>query len=522
MSRVRPGPALQRAHSRLLWLIGACIVALICTVHGITDPDFWWHLAIGRLIGQSGIPTTEPFAFAHSQFSWVGQQWLFEVMLAHLTAWGGAVADMVVMGLVGAAAFFVAGMSGTRRSQVVGPALAISVVINGFVAAQVMGVRGQIISVLGVAIVVFILSRWREADQHTVGRLRGDRIVWLLPPLFLLWANFHAGFIAGLAIIAVMCVLPRRPSWGISGHRTPLIGALAVSLIATLITPAGIHLYPYISQTFFNPTLTQLITEWQSPNFHNTLLRLLELEIVALVALWCLDDGPPQWADVVLAGGAVIATLDAQRNVALFAVIATPQLARYGQAVWQRHHHRLRIRPRALYAPTKAAAIVTAIGLLLCCSAGVGVGLRPLFVTAHTDPAAGFGWPEYAADYVAAHFPGQRIFSTYEDGGYLAYRFPKGRVVYIYGESAVFGDATLQQYANIAFLAPNWLSLFDSLDARHAILPEDEPDVAALRELGWTLNCYDSSAQSVVMSAGGPPLTATSPSGIDLSTLPAC
>ena len=43
-------------------------------------------------------------------------------------------------------------------------------------------------------------------------------------------------------------------------------------------------------------------------------------------------------------------------------------------------------------------------------------------------------YPEAAAGYVAAHFPGQRIYTVDTWGGYLAYRFPDGRVVFLYDE----------------------------------------------------------------------------------------
>ena len=54
--------------------------------------------------------------------------------------------------------------------------------------------RRRPVSVLGVGIVLYVLARWREG--------RGGA-VWILPPVFLLWANIDTFFVAGILIVAV-------------------------------------------------------------------------------------------------------------------------------------------------------------------------------------------------------------------------------------------------------------------------------------------------------------------------------
>jgi len=127
--------------------------------------------------------------------------------------------------------------------------------------------------------------------------------------------------------------------------------------------------------------------------------------------------------------------------------------------------------------------------------------------------------PAAAADYVAAHFPGQRLLSSDADAGYLAYRFPSGRVVFVYDEIGIFGTGPLTSYLDIATISGSWKALLVRYRLRHAVLGVDSADTSALLQLGWTVNCYDAASGRVVMSAGGSPPTSTPPSP---SSAPTC
>ena len=204
-----PGPARDREHraanagptaSRIAWIGAAAIVVLVLTVQPFSDTDVWWHLALGRLITTSGIPAHEPFSFLPAAHAWVGQQWLYEVTLAGLVGAGGAALASLVMGLAAVAAVVLAALAIPRSARVTGPWLALAMVITGLVLNSVVGVSSSVISVLGVAVVLFVISRWREGRTAAV---------WGLPPLFLLWANMDAGFAAGLVIVlAALLLLP--------------------------------------------------------------------------------------------------------------------------------------------------------------------------------------------------------------------------------------------------------------------------------------------------------------------------
>ncbi|PZR82411.1 MAG: hypothetical protein DLM65_03935 [Candidatus Aeolococcus gillhamiae] len=487
---------------RNAWVLGAAVLSLVLTVQPFRDSDVWWHLAVGHYILAHGIPSVEPFSFLHAAHPWVGQQWLYEVGLVRLVDLGGPGLASLVMGVVASAALLIAALSIPAERRPAGPVMAAALLLSALVAAQLLGVRGQVISLFGAALVLHLVMRWRRGST---------RVLLALPVVFAVWANLHAGFVIGLGIALVALLTVR----GVDRRRRLLLGAaIAASAVATLANPAGPALWGYVAATFSDPTITGVVTEWRSPDFHDVWLRLFEAEAILLVVAWMLAPRRDLF-DLVLAGGVFAASLQAQRNVSLFALVAAPQLAVYGAAAWQTHRARLpRLTRLARRRPPPswfgAALMAVVVG-------GTAIAVVPQL---SRDSAARYQAshePKAAADYAAAHLAGRRLYSIDTWGGYLAGRFPTGRVVFVYDETGVFGTAALQTYLHIHDLSPDWDTLIRQEGIADAIVPAGAQEAAALHTLGWAVDCRDSTSGSVVMSS-----TATPGGGSGLDTAPAC
>lgn len=480
---------------RLAWIAAAAIVVLILTVQPFSNTDVWWHLALGRLITTSGIPAHEPFSFLPAVHAWVGRQWLYEVTLAGLVGAGGAGLASLVMGLVAVAAVVLAALSVPRSMRLTGPWLALAMVITGLVLNSMAGVTSAMISVLGVAVVLFIISRWREG--HTAA-------VWGLPPLFLLWANMDTGFAAGLLIALAALLLIRMPEATSMMRRRQLALALVISGVAALANPDGPGIYASIVSGVFDPGVAQGMAGFGSPNFHEWWARLFEAEVVLVIVLWSISGGPDRFS-AVTGFGLLIATLFAQENLGLLAVFMTPQLAIHGARAWTVH-----VAPRIPPQGTRHLHPAATSAILIVMTAAMAVALVPRLSVSAAAAYQASTYPEAAATYAGAAFPGERLYTTDTWGGYLAYRFPSGRVVFLYDETAVFGNDALKLYDAIDQLDPNWVHVLSSENIHHAILPSDAREAAALHVLGWTVNCYDPRSMSLVMSS--PPSGTVPPS----------
>src|SRR5258708_37445215 len=59
------------------------------------DPDFGWHLRLGQLLLEKGIPATDPFSYTMPSFPFVDHEWLSNILISLVykfsTQWGLAI-----------------------------------------------------------------------------------------------------------------------------------------------------------------------------------------------------------------------------------------------------------------------------------------------------------------------------------------------------------------------------------------------------------------------------------------------
>ncbi|MBV8194244.1 MAG: hypothetical protein JOY80_01810, partial [Candidatus Dormibacteraeota bacterium] len=316
--RVLPVDAAGRARraervARAVWVGVAAILTLALTVQPFGDANAWWHLAMGRLIAAHGLPSAEPFSFLGASHPWIGQGWLFEVLLAGLVGAGGFGLASIACGVAATAGLVLSVTSMSRMLRVPGVWLALGLMGSALVASQFVGVNGTAISVLGVGAVLHVVARWRDGQTGAV---------WLLPPVFLVWANMGAGFVLGMLILLAALVSTRGAH---QPARPAMLVAFAGGVLATFVNPYGPGLYASVITTATDPAITQLSTTFASPDFHSTWLRLFEVEAALVVLCWIAGDGPDV-LDALLGIATVALALWSAQFVTLFAVVAAPQL----------------------------------------------------------------------------------------------------------------------------------------------------------------------------------------------------
>lgn len=494
-----------QVQTRLIWVGAAGLLSLGITVLPFAETGSWAQLALGRVIGAHGIPATEPFSYLAAIQPWVAAGWLRAVLLAAAIGAGGATLASLALGAATSGGLVLAALSVRPSARVPAAWLAGGVLATALVARPFL-LGGVPIMMLGAGAVLYVVARARESDR---------RLLWLLPPIFLLWANLDASFNTGLAIVLVVWATEGR---GRAAFRRALLWALAASAVTAVINPAGIALYQWVAATAGGPATAQLSTAFASPDFHGGWLRLFEAVAALLVISWAAGGGAAR-LDAVLGIAIIGLALWSQQFVPLFAVIATPQLGLYGRRAWDRS-----VAPRVprLDSPATLRALqatmsgrgrpaLTAAALVVVAVASVlGIALQ---ANPHAAAAAESSqFPEAAATRVAAAFAGRRLYAASTWGDYLAYRFPAGRVVFIYGPSAGFTASSVTTYTTIHFLDPGWEAAVRTEGIRVAIVDDRSQEAGALHELGWGVDCFDHSSGAIVMTApeAGAPSTPSS------------
>ncbi len=258
------GVRAQRALTAAL-VAAVAVLAFSFACEQIYDPDFWWHLAIGRwVLEHRAIPRQDVFSFATAGAPWVPHSWLPDVGMFVLHRLAGISGVILFKAALVAAAFgtgtWLAIRSGIHPWLA---ALAYAAVIP--VARFQFRERPQTVMFALVAMFFWLLGE-REAERR--------RRTWiLLVAGTLMWANFHGSFFLGL-VLAGALVLERGAAWTLTAATGPgearrrllLAGALLLTLsLTTLATPFGIRLPMQMLEDFSSYAVTRAaaIQEYQ-------------------------------------------------------------------------------------------------------------------------------------------------------------------------------------------------------------------------------------------------------------------
>lgn len=165
-------------------------------------------------------------------------------------------------------------------------------------------------------------SLWLLLLLFLAQSLRAPRRVWSLVPLWLIWSTLHGDWILVPLLLVWQCGwllwrMLRQPDqaddlWPVLAKT---VGVLMIgSALITVFNPFHAHLWTTAMHLTGNPWITQVIQEWQSPNWNLPGWTGLALLWTAVIGLWAahrLPAGPwiGWWA------GTVLATLWHQRMV---------------------------------------------------------------------------------------------------------------------------------------------------------------------------------------------------------------
>jgi len=266
----------------------------------IIDPDIWWHIRTGQwILAHAAVPVTDPFSAYGMDKPWVAYSWLFETFIAVVQG---------RFGLVGIAGYEIA----VRLALSVGlfhlvhgllPRFWRAAALTGvglFAMTRVIGPRPGMLTILFLILELDILL--------SVGRRASAKLLWLLPPLFLIWANCHIEFVDGLIVLGLFAAEPLindmlrytpKASGGVKDRKIWL--ALAGSALATLANPYGWNLYSTVYLYMGQARVFELIDELRAMTFREPQhFAALFLLIGAGMAMGWRRDVKPLWLLLML------------------------------------------------------------------------------------------------------------------------------------------------------------------------------------------------------------------------------
>ncbi len=251
-------------------LLGIFLIFLgFFTTFKITgDDDVFWHLATGRYIIQAGhVPSTDIFGYMTQGQQWMPFEWGWDVITYSIYTFSGYTGLSVFRTLLLMAVFLIFYYL-LQKFKVSNTFSIAALLVLAFGMIDRLTPRPHLMSYLFFALLIYIICEFRYFN-------RGNRkVLYLIPVIFLLWANLHMGIIAGGFLMALFFLSELAGAYkpGNNPSVPPLerrdliflFSILAVSALMMLVNPNFLQTYIYAYE-HTKMKMLETVNEWMSP-----------------------------------------------------------------------------------------------------------------------------------------------------------------------------------------------------------------------------------------------------------------
>lgn len=307
------------------------LAAALAMSPNVADPDLWGHVQFGRDVLKSGeIAATTSYSYTAEGYRWINHENLSEITMAIIADSVGPLGLVIGKFLL---SLFVL-ICILRWNLKNGVGLTASCIVTLLVGANLgyhWSIRPQLSSFIGFTMMILLLQycftgwrgrwhlpfpkKWFAASDTQNERLNNEidiraslgydstrmRLLWVAPIIFLIWANSHGGFVAGLCIYTAylgsrafeaICRGGRfgwnNAGWGLA-RRMALMATVAV--LITFLNPYGPRLHLWLLESLGNPRPE--ISDWSSRELFS--LVGMKLWVLVAIAIFALSFSKQKW-----------------------------------------------------------------------------------------------------------------------------------------------------------------------------------------------------------------------------------
>jgi hypothetical protein len=442
----------------------------LCACLMPAQSDTFWHLRAGQEIWRTHhVRLVDHYSYTAAGRAWPDHEWLWQAASYALYRVGG-----MRLYVLGGTAVATATMVLVYRMMVGETATRFWLMLMGLPLTSVIWVlRPQIVTLFFLVVMLALLvAEW----------------VWVVPLLFVVWANAHGGVAFGglvLAVVTAAALLRARGGDPADVRRAVRLCVVTpLSALATLLTPLGFRVWAFVGGSL-SVSRTNGITEWQLTlpgGLFETGFWVVALAFVVL--LFCkrarLRSPSWSWRDTAILTAALVTLplgILMLRNTAMFLLFAIPAASRL-------------LGPEFRFCRASAAPSPDNPRLNLALLAAISlVELAGVLAIWH-DPPPRMGWRPMSAAAVAAvrACPGP-LYNRFYDGGFLIWFVPE-RPVFIDNRQDPYPSAFIRETTAVDAGAP-YKDLFDRFGVRCAFLPAESKMIGRLTADRWTMRFSD-------------------------------
>lgn len=468
---------------KIFFGIFVAVVFIYC-FNVFKEPDAFYHLKAGQVILEGmSIPKVDPFSFVADGAEWIPHEWLSEVILFGAYKLAGFWGVISLVGLLGTLTGFILLIICLRRKVNFYLSIVGILALSALTFELWIG-RPQIFSYLFVALFIYLLENYRETGKKL-------NLLFLVI-LTVAWANMHAGFVLGIAIVFAYLlgmVINHyfKLNSAVDGMRAKNLAFLFLSLpFLSLLNPSGYKIFTYSSVIL--PAVEKLrISEWYPiADFlylNETRIYLLQMIIFGALGLfWFLYKKEKRdFVTIFLILGICYMPFISIRHIGFWPVVLIPFiLAAIQGFIFDKTEKRL---------GEKDLLVIGGVILLLF--------LAPKLLALPKKYYNPQSVPYGAANFIKSEGLKGPIFNVYNDGGFMIWNLYPEKI-FIDGRSEVYSLDKIDDYLAITGGAPHWKDLVDNkykleyFMIYYRMNPEGlTPMISNLEREGWKLVYWD-------------------------------
>ncbi len=454
-----------------IFLLLFTLITFLLFLYPVSDADLGWHLRCGQFFWENKqIFQGNQFSFLLPDYQWINHSWLFDVIEYPLYELGGFTLLSLVGSILLLTSVWLVIPSSLRKQYSIFSLIPLVLFTTPLLNT---GFKSMYISFLLTALV------WKLLYEYTASKQ--DRYVFLLPLLFLLWANLHGQFMVGLGIVGLYALGHTIKIKHQTSVDKKLWLAIGLSILATLITPYGFKLYENTVLHLQSP-LAQFIMEWQ-PWEYTSPLMILFYCYCAWLGWYMFKYRKTSLGEVLVLLALSVLAIKARRMIPFFILLSLPVFLASLEGLKKQYAHVWQL------------VIYAFIGIL-----GFYVILQPNWRNSFHQ-----SWDTYCASeiqcsealiqFLKTQQIKGKIFNAYRLGSHLIYRYPEEKV-FIDGRMTVWQDsrgwAPINDYTTIVYAGNGSRELFYDHNFDYVIINRQYPLATILQETErWPMIYYD-------------------------------
>ncbi len=372
------------------------------------DPDFGWHVRLGELTSKYGIFATDPFSYTMPSFPFIDHEWLTNIFIFKTLNLLGKASLGIIFTLLAIASIILSLKRNKFPKSFSNKTFVLIDTLLFVVAAGLLqpffGIRPQVESWLLYSIFLFFLTNEKRLEKY----------LYLTPFFVFFWTNIHGSFplpIVSLFIIVVFKSVRERKIW-FRGFIT-----IVLSVIATCINPYGFRAWHEVYQQVTDTSVRWILLEWKPAIFSFNLFYLIFVCIFIITFKNLFSNYKLEYA--ILNVFMFLQGLSSVRHVPLWLIVMLP-IARDSIINFYSQSKKIYLGTVRFKKALNGSLVVVSL-----------IYLAMLFLQNY-PPNTGLNekyfYPQKAIEFLKEINPQGNVFSNYEWGGYLIWKYPEKKV----------------------------------------------------------------------------------------------